>query len=144
MILLCFATLGITIHKLDRVNNTVPWILNPSKVKIYDNDFFKAPFDIKKVNRILKSIPADAKVSASNVIAPHLAQRQFIHFFPTVYDADYIVFSVFDDYYLMSAEENEKHRKQYLNSPEWEIVAEEYPVFLLKKKAPDSISKIQR
>lgn len=144
-ILLCFATLGITIHKLDRVNNIVPWILNPSKVKIYDKDFFKAPFDIKKVNRILKSIPADAKVSASNVISPHLAQRQFIHFFPAVYDADYIVFSVFDDYYLMSAEENEKHRKQYLNSPEWEIIAKEHPVYLLKKKIhSDSVHQIQK
>ena len=133
-ILLCVATFGVTIHKLDRVNNKIPWTLTPSKVKIYDKNFFKAPFNIKKVNRLLESIPADAKVSASNVIAPHLAQRQFIYFFPAVHDAEYIVFSVFDDYYLMSAEENEKYRKQYLNSPEWEIIAKEYPVFLLKKR----------
>lgn len=133
-ILLCIATLGVTAHKLDRVNNKIPWTLTPSKVKIYDKNFFKAPFNIKKVNRLLGSIPCDAKVSASNVIAPHLAQRQYIYFFPAVHDAEYIVFSVFDDYYLMSAEENEKYRKQYLNSPEWKIIAKEYPVFLLKKR----------
>jgi uncharacterized membrane protein len=133
-ILLCAATLGVTIHKLDSANNQVPWTLTPSKVKIYDKRFFKAPFNIKKVNRLLKSIPPDAKVSASNVIAPHLAQRQFIYFFPAVHDAEYIVFSMPDDCYLMSAEENEKYRQQYLNSPEWEIIGKEYPVFLLKKK----------
>lgn len=133
-ILVCVATLSITIHKLNRVNNKVPWTLIPSKVKIYDKNFFKAPFNIKKVNRLLKSIPPDEKVSASNVIAPHLAQRQFIYFFPAVQDAEYLVFSIFDDYYLMSAEENEKYRKQYLNSPDWEIIAKEYPVFLLKKR----------
>ncbi len=135
-IILCVATLGVTIHKLDRVNNQVPWTLAPYKVKIYDKHFFDAPFNIKKVTKLLNSIPPDAKVSASNVIAPHLAQRQFIYFFPTVFDADYIVFSVSDNYYLMSAEENEKYREQYLNSPDWEIIAEENPVFLLKKKVP--------
>lgn len=133
-ILLCVATLSVTIYKLDRVNNKVPWTLTPSKVKIYDKSFFRAPFNIKKVNRLLGSIPYDAKVSASNIIAPHLAQRQFIYFFPAVHNAEYIVFSMHDDYYLMSAEENEKYRQQYLNSPDWEIIGKEYPVFLLKKR----------
>lgn len=132
-ILLCVATLSVTIYKLDRINNKIPWTLTPSKVKIYDKNFFKASFNIKKVNRLLKSIPLDAKVSASNVIAPHLAQRQFIYFFPAVHDAEYIIFSVFDDYYLMSPEQNEKYRQQYLSSPDWEVIAKEAPVFLLKK-----------
>jgi hypothetical protein len=35
----------------------------------------------------------------------------------------------------MSAEENERWRKHYMNNPEWEIVAREYPVFVLKKKS---------
>lgn len=134
VLFVCFATLSVTVYKLDAVHNKIPWALTPHKVKIYDKRFFEQPFNIRKVNQFLKEIPGDAKVSASNVIAPHLSQRKFIYFFPTVHDAQYIVFSVFDDYYLMSAEENEKWREHYMSHPEWEIVAREYPVFVLKKK----------
>lgn len=130
----CAGALGTTIYKMENNNQEIPWTFYKAKIKFYDKSFYKPPFDVKKVNRLLKKIPKDARVSASNVITPHLAQRQHIYFFPTVKDADYIVFSVFDDNYLMSAEENEKHREQYLNNPEWKIIAKAYPVFLLKKR----------
>jgi hypothetical protein len=32
--------------------------------------------------------------------------------------------------------ENERKRNEYLNSDEWDIIAKEFPVFLLKKKVP--------
>jgi len=131
-----------TIRKLDSSNHQVPWTFYKAKIKFYDKSFYEAPFDVKKVNKLLKKIPDNAKVSASNVISPHLAQRQFIYFFPTVKDADYIVFSLFDNNYLMSAEENDKYRNNYLNSPEWQIIGKEYPVFLLKKKTEaDSLTQ---
>jgi len=130
----CVGALGMSIHKMDSSNQEIPWTFYKAKIKFYDKSFYKAPFDVKKVNQLLKKIPKEARVSASNIIAPHLAQRKHIYFFPTVKDAEYIVFSVFDDNYLMSSEENEKHREQYLNSPNWEIIAKAYPVFLLKKR----------
>jgi hypothetical protein len=44
----------------------------------------------------------------------------------------------------MSEEENDKHRNNYLNSPEWEVMGKEYPVFLLKRKTDTgSINQIQ-
>jgi uncharacterized membrane protein len=134
VILTCTATLGMTIHKMDSVNHEVPWTFYKAKIKFYDKSFYEAPFNIKKTNKLLKLIPENAKVSSSNVFTPHLAQRQFIYFFPTVNDADYIVFSLFDNNYLMSETENDKHRNNHLNSPEWEIIGKEYPVFLLKRK----------
>ncbi len=133
-ILVCVATIATTIHKLERNNNAIPWTLNPSKVKIYDKHFFEAPFHIKKVNHLLDQIPSGARLSASNQLVPHLAQRQFIYFFPTVHDADYIVFSVFDDNYLFSHYSNEKIRNSYLNDPVWQVIQSEFPVFLLQKK----------
>ena len=132
--LACICSFAMTIHKMDSSNHQVPWTFYKAKIKFYDKSFYEAPFNVKKVNQLLKQIPEDAKVSASNVITPHLAQRQSIYFFPTVSDADYIVFSMLDNNYLMSAEENDKRRNNYLNSPEWQIVGKEYPVFLLKKK----------
>ena len=131
--LVCVCSLAMTIHKMDSGNQQVPWTFYKAKIKFYDKSFYVAPFNVKKVNKLLKQIPEDAKVSASNVITPHLAQRPFIYFFPTVNDAEYIVFSMLDNNYLMSAEENDKHRNNYLNNPEWKIIGKEYPVFLLKK-----------
>lgn len=141
--LVCVGSLAMTIHKMDSSNHQVPWTFYKAKIKFFDKSFYEAPFDVKKVNQLLKQIPENAKVSASNVITPHLAQRQFIYFFPTIKDAEYIVFSMFDNNYLMSVEENDKHRNNYLNSPEWQIVRKEYPVFLLKKKTEtDSANQI--
>ena len=135
VVIVCIASLGMTIHKMDKSNNQIPWTLYDQKFKFYDKKFYETPFNVKAVNKLIKRIPGDAKVSSSNLITPHIAQRQFIYFFPTVNDAEYIVFSLFDDNYLMSAEENEKQREKYLNSREWKIIAKEYPVFLLKKRA---------
>ncbi|QGY43249.1 DUF2079 domain-containing protein [Maribellus comscasis] len=140
-ILVCTATVSVTTHKLERSNNRIPYTLNPSKVKIYDKHFFEAPFNVKKVNRLLKQIPSQASVSASNTILPHLAQRQKIYFFPVIKDAGYIVFSVYDNNYLHSQMGNEKIRNNYLSSPDWKIAAKEFPVFLLKRDTTSSQRK---
>ncbi|MFA5972310.1 MAG: DUF2079 domain-containing protein [Lentimicrobiaceae bacterium] len=129
----CAITLGVTIYKLNPVNCRIPWTMHPEKETIYDKSFFKAQFNIQKVNNLLALVPDDARVSASDHILPHLAQRQYIYIFPTVEDAEYIVFSVLDDNWLIPHEDNEKVREKYLTSPEWEIIAKEYPVVLLKK-----------
>lgn len=142
VVLVCFCSLAMTIHKMDSSNQEVPWTFYKAKIKFYDKSFYEAPFDVKRVNQLIKIIPENAKVSASNVITPHITQRQFIYFFPTIGDADYILFSMLDNNYLMSAEENDKHRNNYLNSPKWQIIGKEYPVFLLKKKTePDSLTQ---
>jgi len=132
--LACVTSIGITIHKLDRTNCRVPWLLDSSKIKFYSKNFYDAPFDIQKVNKVLRSIPSKARVSASNVLFPHLAQREHIYFFPMVKDAEYIVFSLTDNNYLFNPNENEQEREKYLNDPSWEIITKEFPVILLKRK----------
>lgn len=128
----CIGAIGMTVNKLDTKNCRVPWIMNPPKEKFYDKRFYNKPFNIKKVNKLLSLIPSNAKVSASNMILPHLAQRQNIYFFPEVKDAEYIVLSVFDHYYLFTQYEDEKSRLNIFSDPKWEIISVEYPVFLLK------------
>jgi len=90
-----------TIYKLNPNNVEIPWTLNPTKEKIYKKEFFQSPFNVRKVNQIIKKIPEDAKVSASDHLFSHLAQRQSIYLFPTVNDAEYIIFSVFDNYFMI-------------------------------------------
>lgn len=138
----CIITIYVTLYKLNPANCRVEWGANPAKERIYDKDFFKAPFDIKKVNKLLALIPPDAKVSSSDRILPHISQRQFIYLFPTVEDAEYIVFSMLIDNWMLSHETNEQKRNEYLSNPNWEIIASEYPVVLLKKiQKPNDVLK---
>jgi uncharacterized membrane protein len=132
IIVICIVTFTMTIYKLDQRNCRIPWTSFPAKENLFDKRFYKPPFDVKKVNHLLSFIPPDAKVSASNMLLPHLAQRNFIYFFPEVKDAEYIVFSVLDNCYKMTPYENEMARIKYLSDRKWEAVSIEYPVFLLK------------
>jgi uncharacterized membrane protein len=137
-ILICAATLSMTIYKLNAANVEIPWTLNPSKEKVYYKGFYQSAFNLKETHKLIKTIPPKAKVSASDHLLSHLAQRQSIYLFPDVKDAEYIFFSVYDNYFMLSHMENEKRRNEYLFSPEWEIIAKEFPVFLLKKKGTDA------
>lgn len=137
-IIVCVATLSMTIYKMDRAHRVVPGSFRPEKEKVFDKRFYQSDYNLKETHRLLKQIPKDAKVSASEDFYSHLAQRFHIYFFPEVNNAEYIIFSVFDDYFRKSHMENEKIRNEYLNSPGWEIIAEEFPVFLLHKKEATS------
>lgn len=108
--------------------------MSPSKEKFYGKRFHKPPFNVKKVNKLLSNIPPDASVSASDQFFPHLSQRQSIYLFPTVNDAQYVVFSVYNDYYLFSHNENEIKRNFYFTDSNWELIAKEFPVFLFRLK----------
>ncbi len=133
-ILVCLAALSTTIYKMDRGNRVVPEKFRPEKEKFFYKGFYKTNYNLKETHRILNQIPKDAKVSASEDFFTHLSQRFHIYFFPKVNDAEYIVFSVFDDYFNIPHAENEAYRNKYLTSNEWEIIAQEFPVFLLKKR----------
>ncbi|MCE4563600.1 DUF2079 domain-containing protein [Maribellus sp. CM-23] len=129
----CIAALSMTIHKMDRSNVKVPDAFIPAKEKFYGKSFYHSPYQLLTTHKLINEIPLEAKVSASDHLLAHLAQRQYIYLFPEVNDAEYIVFSVFDNYFLMSHMENETRRNKYFNSPEWKVINEAFPVFLLKR-----------
>lgn len=131
--IVCTATVATTIYKLNPQNCKMPGAFLPSKEKIYDKHFWTPGFNVGKVNDLLKLIPEKANVSVSDRIFSHLVQRQHISVFPTINDADYIVFSVFDDYFMFSRDRNETERIKIFNSPEWKLIGKEFPFFLFQK-----------
>lgn len=133
IIIVTVATVATTIYKLDEKHYVLPWTLSPEKVKFFDKQFLTSPLPISKINETLALIPSNAKVSASDHLFPHLSQRQSINLFPTVNDAEYVVFSVYDDYFLISHRDNEESRNTYFSDPQWELVSKEFPVFLFKR-----------
>ena len=134
VVTICIATFAMTIYKMVPTNRVEPNNSREEKIKFYSHRFYQSQYNLKDAHRILNTIPSTARVSASEQLFPHLSQREYIRRFPVVDDADYIVFSVFDDLYRISHEENEMERIKYLKSQQWEIIGEAFPVFLLKKR----------
>jgi hypothetical protein len=85
------------------------------------------------VNRLLKTIPADARVSAQSCLAPHLAFRDYIFHYPFIENANYIA--------LLPAEENkypydavtyQKAIDDFIASGKWVVFAKNEAVLILK------------
>lgn len=139
-IAVCAATISMTGYKLDKSNRLIHYLVRSDKEKFYCKEFYHTNYNLSDTRKLLKLIPSQAKISASEYLLPHLAQRQFAYFFPAVHDAEYVIFSVFADHYNHSYMENERERNKYFTNPDWEIIGKEFPVFLFKKKdTPDLI-----
>ncbi len=114
---------------------------NQANSQFYKKAHWKRNFDVAEVNRLLKTIPADARVSAQSHLCSHLAFRDFIYHYPHVADAEFIV--------LLTAEENKypyddaqykKAISDFLASGEWKIFTKSAALLILKKtESPTSI-----
>ncbi|MGP8214140.1 MAG: DUF2079 domain-containing protein [Bacteroidia bacterium] len=130
---ICAMTLFMTAYKMDIKHREITWA-KPIKESMFHPGFFTADYNSGKIHQALSLIPADAKVSASASIVPHLAQRSNIYEFPQVDDAQYIAVFSFHDYYNVGEGQYNQEFYKYVFSPEWKIIADEYPFILFKKE----------
>lgn len=134
-VLICMLSILTTIYKNNPDNAKISFASTPNE-HIFNKGFFKTNIDVKKVNKYLNTIPCDAKVSASNVILPHLAQRQSIYFFPEVKDAEYIVLLTSGKicFPFNSMEEYLKSIEEFKNSGKFDVQCETEDLLILKRK----------
>lgn len=86
---------------------------------------------------IIAKVPADGSLAASTFLAPHLAQRQQIYFFPgnNSYPAEYVdkaEYLVADRHPPGNSSTTLAALDRYLNDPHWTIVAEHGDFVLLQ------------
>ncbi len=107
---------------------------NQANSQFYKKPHWKRDFDVAEVNRLLKTIPADARVSAQSCLAPHLAFRDYIFHYPFIGNANYIA--------LLPTEENkypydevtyQKAIDDFLASGKWKVFAKNEAVLILRK-----------
>ena len=107
---------------------------NQANSQFYKKKHLKRDFDVSEVNKLLKIIPPNAKVSAQACLTTHLAFRDYIYHFPFISDAEYIA--------LLPAEENkypndavsyQKTIDDLLASGKWKVAAKNEAVLILKK-----------
>jgi len=138
--IVCLLTLLVTGYKMKDENRTIQFS-GTLKEDIFNPDFFKTPYNPAKINEALSLIPANARVSASSSILPHLASRNTVYAFPKVADAQYIAAFSFFQYTEPGLTENLYSQQFYqcVLDTTWTITANEYPFLLLEKKPRKSM-----
>jgi len=94
---------------------------------------------VKNIDEALSLIPEDAKVSASNWIAPHLTHRQHLYLFPTIEDAGYAVVDLARPSYYDAVDPplaNSALRRKLLGNPEFRLIYHRENVAVFKRVEP--------
>jgi uncharacterized membrane protein len=130
-IVLTALVVSATISALDRrisPNYKIP------NSKFYDARHWKSKFDVSELNRTLKLIPDNAKVSAQSSLVPHLAFRQWIYLFPHVADADYIALLNIGDYYPVDDDAYFAKINQLKDSNQWNLIYDKNSTLIFKRR----------
>jgi len=104
-----------------------------ARIRIYQEKHYSRNYDVKKVHRALKLIPNEAVVCAQSPFLPHLALRDHIYQFPSILNADYLVFSYDEDRYPLTEIGFDKKINQIMSSGQWEEFHKEGNFIILKK-----------
>lgn len=125
----CLITIGATISSLD--HRVSKWY-NAEQIQFYKKDHYVTPYNVKKVQAVLKEIPKNAPVSATNGLVPHLSFRDYIYQFPVINNAEYIVILKSGNIYPMNEKEFEDKLNELNSSKEWVKVKEDENIVLFK------------
>jgi uncharacterized membrane protein len=104
--------------------------------QFFKSRHYQREFDVAAVHKGLAVIPADARVSATTQLVPHLAARPFIFQFPYVADVDYIAALRSPNTYPLTEAELDAQLAEYRASGRWRVVLEEGPLLVLQRIHP--------
>ncbi|WP_400192626.1 DUF2079 domain-containing protein [Hymenobacter sp. B81] len=97
---------------------------------------YRRGFDVGEVHRTLGLIPAEAPVSSSSPLTPHLAFRAYTYPFPYVGNAQYLALLRHDNPYPLTEAQFERQLAAYRRSPEWRVRYDRDPLLILERVHP--------
>ncbi|MCF8277764.1 MAG: DUF2079 domain-containing protein [Flavobacteriales bacterium] len=101
----------------------------------YQSAHYQSGLNSEAIYNALELIPADAVVSASNVIVPHVADREKIYLFPVVKDADYLAILTHGrDLYPVDSLEFPQKMVELRSDSLNEIIYDENDFLIIKRK----------
>ncbi len=100
---------------------------------------YSTNLNVKAVHEALKMIPENAVVSASNVLAPHLADRDRIYLYPVLKDAEYIaILTDKRDPYPFLRADWPQHLQEVRSNKDYEILYDADDVIIIKRSVSAS------
>ncbi len=91
---------------------------------------------VENIDEAVALVPEDAKVSASNWIAPHLAHRTHLYLYPTINDADYVVVDLARASYFTTVDPERGQRtlqNDLVGNPDYEPIFSEPNVAVFRR-----------
>jgi uncharacterized membrane protein len=137
--IICIAA---TVIKLD---HRVSKYYNPIESQFYAKQHWRTQYDVKKINRLLKTIPGDSKVCAQEMLCPHLAFRRYIYVLPYCKDPDCVIFFTGNDnfYPFKSRADYNSELKKYKESQEWSCFYADSDLVILNRKSRSGFQSLQ-
>lgn len=119
---ICCAALCISLFKISTPDLEHPALnTDQSKINFMKRSFYTSPIDVPALQKALGAIPATAAVSASGVIAPHLALRKKIYFFPRIDDAEFICVIKKGDNWPITQESFDQKLQELVQRDGWNV-----------------------
>ncbi|MCZ2278071.1 MAG: DUF2079 domain-containing protein [Bacteroidia bacterium] len=127
----CLITIAATASSLDHRQSK--WY-NPERLQFYKKSHYQTPYNVNEVRNVLSAIPANAAVSATNSLVPHLAFRDYIYQFPVVGNAEFIVILKLGNPYPLNEEELNKKLSELSQSDAWIKITENNDIIVFRRK----------
>jgi uncharacterized membrane protein len=111
---------------------------NPVNTRFYSKIHYQSGLNHISIYKEIKKIPADAVISASTFLTPHLAARKKIFMFPVVKDAEYILLLTKNRIpYPLNAEQFNEELIKYRESERFEIIYEKDELVVFRRRKQD-------
>ena len=120
--ILCFSIVIFSALATIRLMDNTIYFTDKSRLRFYKICHYERDYDINLAHKILAKIPCNAIVSAQSPFVPHLALRDNIYQFPIVKNAQYVVYSIKENYYPLSKIEFERAIQNLHKSKKWKIL----------------------
>lgn len=132
-LLVAFTIISSLIVTVRLMDNPICYI-NKGNIRFYQKEHYVRNYDLSLFKKDLSLIPNNAKLSTQSSIIPNFSYRDKVYLFPNVKDADYIVYSKYEDAFPLEHAQLKEELKTYKESSNWNIVIEKDYCLILKKK----------
>lgn len=119
---LAWLAIILVISSTIRIMDSTIYYTKKAKIRFYQKQHYERNYNVSNVHQQLSLLPEKAIICAHSPFLPHLALRNNVYEFPMVKDAEYIVYSDNEDFYINSKEEFESMTDSLKASKHWEIL----------------------
>ena len=116
-----------------RMMDQTIYFTDKSKIRFYQKNHYSTDYNANIIYEKLKIIPKNAIISSQTYLLPHLSLRDKIYEFPTIKDAQFIVFSKKMKNYNLSDTEFKTQYSKLKNSNNWKSIVDCDDITIFKK-----------
>ena len=117
-----------------RIMDSTLYLNDKSKIRVYQKTHYERGYPTAEIRKKLNEIPENAIVSAQSPFVSQLAYRDKIYEFPIVKDAEYLVYSIYEDTYPLNEQSFEREINKITASNEWLKEWDQDGFIILKKR----------